>query len=79
MKMDKRQIDLDNLDELIGKCEDSMISPFRKKKAEVEVELGPESAEEAIGAPEEDAPASDLEDMDLRDLISMYNELKDRE
>jgi len=34
MKFDSKKMDLENLDELIAKCEESMIQPFRKKKVE---------------------------------------------
>ena len=70
---DKKKMDLDSLDELISKCEDSMISPFKKKKAEAVIEVDP---------PESDADEkeehSDFKDMDMEDLIKMYQEMKDR-
>lgn len=69
---DKKKMDLENLDALISKCEDSMVSPFKKKKAEVAVEVAPEdSGDEG----EDDKP--DMSDMDLEDLVKMYQELKE--
>jgi hypothetical protein len=74
MKMDVNKIDTENLDELIKMCEDSMISPFKKKKAAVEVV--PEQ-EESAEQPKE--PKEDLSEMDLQDLLEMYKELKEAE
>ena len=34
MQVDKCKIDVENLNELIGLCEDKMVSPFKKKKPE---------------------------------------------
>lgn len=65
MEADSKQIDLDNLDSIIKRCEASMVSPWKKKPA-------PEP--EAKAAPEE--PKSDLDDMDLEDLMRTYEEIK---
>jgi hypothetical protein len=68
--MDTKQLDIENLDAIIAKCEDGMISPFKKKKA---AEPEPEAAE-AGDEGEGDKP--DLSDMDLDDLVSMYQDMK---
>lgn len=71
MKLDIQKIDVESLDELIAACEDKMISPFRKKKKEVALEIEPENADE-----EEADPASDLSAMDLEELLEAYREMK---
>lgn len=68
---DKKKMDLSALDELIAKCEDSMVGRFRKKAPEPE----PEEVEEEESS-EEAKP--DLDDMDLEDLVRMYQEMQDR-
>lgn len=71
---DKKKMDLDSLDELIAKCEDAMVGRFRKKAPEPEMEEGEE--EEAPEEEHEEAKP-DLEDMELEDLIEMYQRLQD--
>lgn len=71
MKIDMKKMDLENLNELIGLCEDKMVSPFKKKKPEpdaVEVE-----EEETDGA---DGEKPDLSEMDMEDLLELYNDMK---
>ena len=67
--MDLKKMDLENLDELIGLCEDKMVSPFRKKKPEMD-EL-PEAPEEG-----ESEEKPDLSEMDMDDLIEAYEKSK---
>ena len=78
MKLDLKKMDMDSLDELIRKCEDSMISPFRKKKEPVVEEedrrFFVDKAEEDSG---EEKP--DLSDMDMEELLRMYQQMKDKE
>jgi len=69
MKFDSKKMDLENLDELIAKCEESMIQPFRKKK---KVEEAPLESEE-----EEEEVKSDLSPEDMEELIRMYMEAKE--
>ncbi len=80
MHRDVQKMDMDALDELIAKCEDSMVRPFSKKKQAVAIEIDPEGGEEGG---EEDGDAGDgkpdLSDMDLRDLLELYQEQKGRE
>jgi hypothetical protein len=64
--MDTKSLDIQNLDSIIAKCEDAMVSPFKKKK---ESEA---PAEEVAGESEK----PDLSDMDLQDLVSMYQDMK---
>lgn len=74
VKFDTKKMDLDVLDELIGKCEDSMVHPFKKDKA-VAIEIEPEEGGGEEAAPEEhDKP--DLSDMDLEDLIEAWQAIK---
>ena len=71
MKMKSKDMDLDILDELIGMCEDSMVSPFKKKKESIVVaEIEPK--EEAKEAAQED----DLSEEDLEQLMGLYKKLK---
>lgn len=78
MKYDINKIDLDSLDELIGKCEDAMVRPFKKKKEiEVEIEPADEEEEEHDEASESEGKA-DLSDMDLDELVEMYKDLKEK-
>ncbi len=63
--MKLKKIDMSVLDELIGKCEESMVSPF-KKAAVIEVEEPEKSKEED---PEAD-------DETLQELIEMYKKIK---
>lgn len=72
---DIKDIDLELLQDLLSKCEDSMGRPFKKKKVEVEVKAEPEEESEVeLDSDDED---SSMEDMDLQDLIEMYKQLKD--
>jgi hypothetical protein len=70
VQMDPKKMDMDILDQIISKCEDHMISPFKKKSAVV-AEVEPEEGDE--GSDEGDEK-SDLSDMDLEDLLKMYQE-----
>ena len=70
MQVDKCKIDVENLNELIGLCEDKMVSPFKKKKPEVKAEK-----EETAEVEKKEKP--DLSDMDIDDLVSMYKDLKE--
>jgi hypothetical protein len=72
---DFKKLDLQNLDEIIKRCEEQMISPFRKKK-EPEMEDEGEGEEEVSEEPQE---KPDLEGMDLEQLMEMYEKLKDEE
>lgn len=76
MKMiDTDQIDKDNLDELIGMCEEKMVQPFRKKKEE-------EQPVEWKSEPDlilDEEHAGGMSEEDLQKLLEMYSELKDRE
>jgi hypothetical protein len=77
VKFDTKKMDIESLDELIAKCEDSMVEPFKKKKA-MAVEVEPESEEMTS---EDDADTSekpDMNDMDLEDLVRMYSEMKEK-
>ena len=83
MKFSKKQgqeADVSILDELIGQCESSMVSPFKKKKPVVDVEVkseeAPEVADEDGESEGEDKP--DLSDMDMSDLVELYKEIKAR-
>ena len=67
----KKKMDLESIDELIGLCEDKMVSPFKKKKPDAVVVAVEEEDEEETS---EDKP--DMEDTDLSDLIRMYEEMK---
>lgn len=73
-KTDK--MDMDILDQIIGKCEDKMVSPFKKKTVAVEMEPAEGTAdEESLESPgEESAEKPDLSDMDLADLLKLYQE-----
>jgi hypothetical protein len=86
-KKQAQEADQDILSELIAKCEDSMVSPFKKAKA-VAVEVKPEDAEEASESPAEETAEGpeddeskgkpDLSDMDMDDLLKLYEEIKSR-
>jgi hypothetical protein len=79
-----KKMDLESLDELISKCEDAMVHPFKKKKAVVAVEVKPgdegSDQEEKAESPEEevaeDDAKPDLSDMDMEDLLKLYEEIK---
>jgi len=71
---DSRKIDLDILDDLIGQCEDSMVHPFKKKKA-VAIAIEPEEKEES----EDHEEKPDLSEMDMEELLQLYSEMKDKE
>jgi len=73
MKLDIKKMDLDSLDELIGKCEDAMCHPFKKKK-EATPEVEPE-AEEASDE-QDSAEKPELSEMDMDELLGMYEEMK---
>ena len=66
MKIDHAKIDIENLDELIGLCEDKMASPFKKKQKEKEEPEKEEPKESKI----------DLSDMDKDELLEMYSNIK---
>jgi hypothetical protein len=71
MKLDVSKMDIESLDELIKKCEDAMVHPFKKKKeASVAIAIEPEPEQEE----QEDKP--DLSEMDMDDLLRMYEEMK---
>lgn len=72
MKFDVQKMDLDSLDELIAACEDKMISPFRKKKETVAIEVEPEIADKKDESP-------DLSDMDLEDLLEAYRDMQNQD
>ena len=88
MKFNKQKVDLESLDELISRCEDSMINPFKKKKAAIAVEIAPEEGspeEESKESPDEEASEGDAEgdkpdmsEMDMDDLLRMYEEMKSK-
>ena len=87
MKFSKKQgqeADVSILDELIGQCESAMVSPFKKKKPVVDVEVKSEEdgSEESPEVPaDEDSEAKDkpdLSDMDMSDLVELYKEIKAR-
>ena len=75
MKPDLKKMDLDSLDELISRCEDSMCQPFKKKKAEP-IEQ-PESESDESSSEEQPSDKPDLSEMDMDDLLKMYEELKE--
>ena len=79
MKFDKSKMDVENLDELIGMCEDKMVSPFKKKKAAMVAVVSPEGEEEEdsemMAEGEDKKP--DLSEMDLEDLLEMYKDMKE--
>jgi hypothetical protein len=80
MKFDKSKMDVQNLDELIGMCEDKMVSPFKKKKAAMVAVVSPGEEEgeddgEMMAEGEEKKP--DLSEMDLEDLLEMYKGMKE--
>jgi hypothetical protein len=79
MKFDKSKIDVENLDELIGMCEDKMVSPFKKKKAAMVAVVSPEGEEEEGGEMMADGEEKkpDLSEMDLEDLLEMYKGMKE--
>lgn len=74
-----KKMELESLDELIGKCEESMISPFKKKKPEVEVavlsEEDDDAEHETENMPGPDA-GSGLSPEDLEQLFEMYTNMK---
>lgn len=78
MKLDIKKMDLDSLDELIGRCEDSMCQPFKKKKAAEQLEQ-PEAAMSEESSSEEQTDKPDLSDMDMDDLLALYEEMKAKE
>lgn len=84
-------MDLDILDELIGKCESSMMSPLHKGEevAAVAVEEEPEIPSDGAEDPEmlavkmgeslggaPEGGGSELDDMDLEELMEMYKRIK---
>lgn len=80
MKDLEKKMALESLDGLIAKCEEAMISPFKKKK-KVDLEAAPER-EEDEGEHETESMAGkaskpDLSDMDLEELLEMYQSMKD--
>jgi hypothetical protein len=81
MKFDKSKMDVENLDELIGMCEDKMVSPFKKKKAAMVAVVSPEGESEGEGEGEMMAEGEekkpDLSEMDLEDLLEMYKGMKE--
>lgn len=85
-KKQAQEADQDILSELIAKCEDSMVLPFKKKAAvAIEVKPDPEEAEEssdemkAEGADDDESKEKpDLSDMDLQDLLKLYEEIKSK-
>ena len=77
MKFDKSKMDVENLDELIGMCEDKMVSPFKKKKAAMVAVVSPEGEEEGEMMAEGEDKKPDLSEMDLEDLLEMYKDMKE--
>ena len=79
MKFDKSKMDVENLDELIGMCEDKMVSPFKKKKAAMVAVVSPEGESEVDGEmmAEGEDKKPDLSEMDLEDLLEMYKDMKE--
>ena len=63
--------DNDVFDEIIGKCEQKMASPFKKEVAAVEVE--PSEDEEMEVAETE---KSDISEEDLQKLLELYQQMK---
>ncbi len=74
---DSKKMDLDILDELIAKCENSMVSPFKKKKPEVKIE--PEMDEETDEGEEQPEQESDFTDDEIQELIEALKAKKDQE
>lgn len=69
---DDKQTDIANLDEIIKRCEASMVGKFKKKDAEpVAVEI------DAKDGDEEGDDKPDMDGMDLEELLRMYQEMKD--
>lgn len=68
---DLQKMDLDNLDELIAKCEDSMVHPFKKKKEP------PMKEEMPMEMEEEGEEKPDLSEVDMEELLRMYQDLKE--
>jgi hypothetical protein len=71
MKFGKNDADDTVLDELIGKCEAKMASPFKKAKPEAEVEVLAVEGDEEEG--------EDKESMDpemLAKLVELYEQMK---
>lgn len=67
----KKKMDLESIDELISLCEDKMVSPFKKKKPDAVVVAVEEDEDEVSEKP-------DLGEMDMDDLIRMYEEMKSK-
>jgi len=67
VQMDPKKIDMDILDQIISKCEDHMVSPF-KKKAAVAVEVKPDDSDQEPDDDDKDG----LSDDDLAELIQNY-------
>lgn len=64
--------DNDVFDEIIGKCEQKMASPFKKEVA-VEVEPSEDEHEEMES---EVAEKSDISEEDLQKLLELYQQMK---
>lgn len=79
MKELKKKAALSVLDEIIGKCDDSAASRFKKAPKE-ELKSEEKSKEDVAPSPKEDEDDGEtkpkLEDADLEDLLEMYKKLK---
>ena len=73
--MRSQKMDMDILDQLIGMCEDKMVSPLKKKKEITIAAVEPE--EEMLDDEMEEGDDSSLSDMDLQELIEMYKRTKE--
>jgi ribosomal protein L12E/L44/L45/RPP1/RPP2 len=82
MKISFKKADDSILDELIGKCEEAMVNPFKKKKEMTvagNTDAEPEDAKESedqedLESEEEDSLSAE----DLEKLLQVYKELKDK-
>lgn len=74
MKFNKNDIDLENLDELIGMCENKMVHPFKKKMKVVIKESQPDQEE----IDENESENEELDDEKIAQLLEMYKDLKER-
>ncbi len=71
-KDDSKEMDMENLDSIIKKCEEAMGKSFKKPDAE-------SPAEDAEESPDEEKSEGDgMDESDLNDLLDMYKKLKDR-
>lgn len=70
---DNKEMDLENLDSIIKRCEEAMGKKFSKGEPEGS------AAEESSESPDEEkSEDSGMDDSDLNDLLDMYKKLKDK-